>query len=933
MTIIYSIKMPSSFELLNEDIRKLAQERFGQTTPIQEKVIPEILSGKNVLVIAPTGVGKTEAALLPIFHRFLKQKHRDGIGILYLTPLKSLNRDMLSRIEWWGEKLGLKIAVRHGDTTQYERQKQMKSPPQLLICTPETLGAILTAPKMGKHLANVRYVIIDEVHELVEDKRGVQLTLALERLAERAPDFQRIGLSATVGEPDKVAEFFRLDSIVKAQIERKMSLSVECPKLDKEDLELSEKLFLSPEVVARLRRLKDLVEEYTSVLTFVNTRQTAELLASRFEAWDKEHKIAVHHSSLSKDTRIIAEKKFKDGTIKGLIATSSLELGIDIGLIDLVVQYISPRQVSRLVQRVGRSGHTIDRFPKGIIISTEPEDILEAGSICKNALEGNLEKVRTFDKPFDVLAHQLVGLTLDFGRVSIDKAFEIVRRAPPYHSLTMDEMLSVLVQLARERIIWLEKDDFGKKKLSFLYYYSNLSMISDEAKYFVLDATTNKNIGVLDESFVANNLEPRSIFITRGTPWRVLDVSGRDVIVEPAEDISGAIPAWEGEQIPVPYEIVQEVARLRRGIAEEKADLKKYCLDDLAMGAVTRSVKAQEKYFIPDDRTIVFEVADQFVIAYCPFGSMVNETIGKVLSILLSTFLGETVAMKADPYKVIFEFAGKPRPDLIQTFLLETKPEAMLSILENSLLRTPLFRYKFIHVARRFGLLEKRVDYQKISVRKVIEAVLDSPIYTETFNEILKENFDLEKAKEVLSEIQSKKIKFLDYKGKISPMTMQVMQKLFSVPELISPARPEAEILDLIKKRIDDKMAKLICLYCSNIFYERIKALPEKIKCPKCGSSVVTYAKMEEDLSRLFEKRGKGQKLADEEKKALKEYEQIASLINAYGKKAIIVLSGRGIGPETATRILGRMRKSERELLKDMLDAQKTFIKTKGYWK
>ncbi len=925
--------MPSSFELLNEEIRKLAQERFRETTPIQEKAIPEILSGKNVLIIAPTGVGKTEAALLPILHRFLKQKHRDGIGILYLTPLKSLNRDMLSRIEWWGEKLGLKIAVRHGDTTQSERQKQMKSPPQLLICTPETLGAILTAPKMGKHLANVRYVIIDEVHELVEDKRGVQLAIALERLAERAPDFQRIGLSATVGEPDKVAEFFKLDSIVKTDIERKISLSVECPKLEKEDIELSERLLLSPEVVARLRLLKDLVEKYKSVLTFVNTRQTAELLSSRFAAWDKEHKIAVHHSSLSKDTRIIAEKKFKDGTIKGLIATSSLELGIDIGLIDLVVQYISPRQVSRLVQRVGRSGHAIDRFPKGIIISTEPDDILEAGAICKNALEGNLEKVRTFDKPFDVLAHQLVGLTLDMGRVPIDKAFEVVRRAPSYKSLTMDEFMAVIVQLARERIIWLEKDAFGKKKLSFLYYYSNLSMIPDEAKYFVLDAETRKNIGVLDESFVANSLEPNSIFITRGTPWRVLDVSARDVIVEPAEDISGAIPAWEGEQIPVPFDIAQEVARLRKDAAEDKLDPQKYCLDEQAVKAVTKSAKDQDKFFMPDDRTIVFEAADHFVIAYCPFGSLVNETIGKVLSILLSTFLGETVAMKSDPYKIIFEFGGAPRQDLIQTFLMETKPDAILKILETSLLRTPLFRYKFIHVARRFGLLEKRVDYQKISVRKVIEAVLDSPIYTETFNEIMKEKFDLEKTKELLSEIQTKKIKFLDYKGKTSPMTMQVMQKLFSVPELISPARPEKEILDLIKKRIDDKMAKMVCMYCGNIFYERIKALPEKIKCPKCGGSVITYAKADEDISKLFEKRGEGKKLSDEEKKALKEYEQIASLVNAYGKKAIIVLSGRGVGAETATRILGRMRKTERELLRDMLDAQKTFIKTKHYWK
>jgi len=925
--------MTSSFGLLNDEIRRLAQERFTEPTPIQEKAIPEILSGNNVLIIAPTGVGKTEAALLPVLHRFLKQKHRDGIGILYLTPLKSLNRDMLSRVEWWGEKLGLTVAVRHGDTTQSERQKQMKLAPQLLICTPETLGAILTAPKMGKHLANVKYVIMDEVHELVEDKRGAQLTLALERLVERSPEFQRIGLSATVGEPDKVAAFFKLNSIIKTDIERKMSLSVECPKLDKDDLELSEKLFLSPEVVARLRRLKELVDKYKSVLTFVNTRQTAELLSSRFAALDKEHKIGVHHSSLSKDTRIIAEKNFKDGTIQGLIATSSLELGIDIGRIDLVVQYISPRQVSRLVQRVGRSGHSITKFPEGIILTTEPEDILESGVICKNALEGRLEKIKIFEKPFDVLAHQLVGLALDKGSVSIDEAYKIVKRAPPFKDLTMDELLSVLIQLVRERIIWREKEAFGKKKLSFLYYYSNLSMIPDEAKYFVIDATTQKNVAVLDESFVANNLEPNAIFITRGTPWRVLDVSAKDVIVEPAEDISGAIPSWEGEQIPVPFEVVQEVGRLRREIADGKADYSKYKLDDQAITAVERSVRQQEKSFIPDDKTVVFETVDNFVIAYAPFGSLINETIGKVLSILLSAFLGESVAMKSDPYKLVFEFATKPRGDLIQQFLLETKPDALLSILEKSLLRTPLFRYKFIQVARRFGLLERGADYQRISVRKLIDAVLDSPIYTETFSEILKEKFDVEETKDILRQIQSGKIKLFDYKGKLSFLSAQAIDKLFSVPELISPARPEAEILDLMKKRIDDRMAKLICFYCGNIFYERIKALPEKIKCPKCKSSVITYAKSDEDLSQLFQKRGEGKKLTEEESNKLKEYEQIASLVNAYGKRAVIALSGRGVGPGTATKLLGRMRKTERELLKDMLDAQKTFIKTKRYWK
>jgi ATP-dependent Lhr-like helicase len=365
--------MSASFALLDERIRSYIAEKKFEATPIQEKAIPAVLAGKNVLLIAPTGVGKTEAALLPVMHKLLESPHKP-VAVLYITPLRALNRDMLERISWWAKKLSLTVSVRHGDTSQHERSKQLKSPPLILVTTPESLNLVLSAPKMGAHLENVRFVIVDEVHELAESKRGAQIALALERLKIQCLGFQRIGLSETVGDPAKIAGFFGLDSVIEAGAERKISISVELPKHSKDDVALSARLHAPPDTVARLRRLKELIDRHTSVLTFVNTRSTAEMLSSRFEAWEGANKIGVHHSSLSKDVRVVAEKQFKDGTIKGLIATSSLELGIDIGLIDLVVQYSSPRQATRITQRIGRSGHSVSKLPRGVILSTDYED-------------------------------------------------------------------------------------------------------------------------------------------------------------------------------------------------------------------------------------------------------------------------------------------------------------------------------------------------------------------------------------------------------------------------------------------------------------------------------------------------------------------------------------------------------------------------------
>ncbi|OYT59790.1 hypothetical protein B6U81_05550 [Thermoplasmatales archaeon ex4484_30] len=255
---------------------------IDELTLPQIKAMPEILKGKNCLIIAPTGLGKTEAALLPIFHLFLEGKEGKGISILYITPLRALNRDMLRRTLYWGRELGIKIAVRHGDTPQKERRIQALKPPDMLITTPETLQILLTGKRLRESLKHVKWLIVDEIHELAEDERGAQLAVALERLREIAGNFQRIGLSATVGNPEEVASFLGEGvQIINAMEEKRMEVEVEYPEVKEEDYLLAEKLGLDAVSAALLRRIKEIVDEHNATLFFVNTRDTAEILAAR----------------------------------------------------------------------------------------------------------------------------------------------------------------------------------------------------------------------------------------------------------------------------------------------------------------------------------------------------------------------------------------------------------------------------------------------------------------------------------------------------------------------------------------------------------------------------------------------------------------------------------------------------------------------------
>ena len=279
------------FELLDPRIRKVLEDKdINEPTGAQSEAIPKVLAGENVLLVAPTGIGKTEAAMLPLLHKLINTPGK-GIRLLYITPLRALNRDMLKRLEEFGEALDLRVAVRHGDTAQSERQKQSKYAPDILITTPETLQIMFTGKNLRAHLANVRYVVVDEIHELANDERGAQLSVALERVVELAGEFQRVGLSATVGSHKEVANFLgganRTVRIIHARVAKETDISVQSPEVIDEDKDLAGTLQSDPQLIACMRRAKELIDKHHSTLMFVNTRDTAEALAARFHIWDE----------------------------------------------------------------------------------------------------------------------------------------------------------------------------------------------------------------------------------------------------------------------------------------------------------------------------------------------------------------------------------------------------------------------------------------------------------------------------------------------------------------------------------------------------------------------------------------------------------------------------------------------------------------------
>jgi len=484
------------FKLLAKPIQDILEELgLSEPTEPQVKAIPFVLKGKNILLVAPTGSGKTEAVLLPLFSKILERPKRQGISVLYITPLRALNRDMIKRLSYWALKLSLSVQVRHGDTETKIRRKQAIQPPDILVTTPETLQAILPGSRMQKHLSHISCIIIDEVHELATSKRGTQLSVGLERLAELAGrNFQRIGLSATVESPEKTAKFVagtgRPIKVLGISLPKGYIYTVEYPTPTDVDYDSAQKLRTAPEAAARIRHMLDLVRKHSSTLIFVNSRTNAEMLGHRFSLLTDD--IAVHHGSLSREERMRIEDEFKASTLKAIVCTSTMELGVDIGQVDLVIQYLSPRQVGSLIQRVGRSGHRLNLTSKGVIVAAFSEDVLESLAAAQRARKGRLEPLLIHENALDVVAHQTAGILMDKGTIGVDEVLKIFHRAYPFRNLSKANILEVANYLHILREVRLEGEVLKKTRRTRDYYYRNLSMIPDERRYPIVDVLSDR---------------------------------------------------------------------------------------------------------------------------------------------------------------------------------------------------------------------------------------------------------------------------------------------------------------------------------------------------------------------------------------------------------------------------------------------------------
>ena len=841
-------------------VDKFGKEGFNSLTVIQQKALPVITRKVNCLLVAPTGSGKTEAAVLPIFAMLSsdQRNYKSKIRAIYITPLRALNNDVLRRIIKYAESENLRIQIRHGDTTTLAKKKIVEDPPDILITTPESLAVILTIEKMLDALRSLEWIIVDEIHELISNERGAHLSIGLERLqAASLQQVTRIGLSATLGNLDE-AEY--IGTILKNQ---------------------------------------------------------------------NDIKVDVHHGSLSKDVREDTEVRLREGMVDIVVCTSSLELGLDIGSVELVIHYGSPRQVSKLMQRIGRSRHTQGNSAKGLIVTNNPDDEIEALAIIRRMRRRSIEEQVMHNQALDVVAHHLVGLALQTrSQIILEDAFDLITKAYPFSNISFYDIEGCIDLLDANRIIKYEREDgsYKRRLKAYKFYFENLSMIPYVLKFEVIDSISNRRIGTLDQQFVGDYGEKGNVFVLKGSQWRVISVDERrmQVNVEPLHGIAINVPYWVGETIPVDYETAEEVGLLRNQAVRKAIKL---CTSS-TIEDTFNSIKV-----IPDSKNIVIEssVAKNTVIIHSTFGTKVNNTLASILSAILSSQLGYEVETKSDPYRIMLSSSAKIGKGHIESIFNDTYDFEPVIIA--SLTGTHHINWKVWMVAKRFGMISREAVYDRKVARLIYDRYAKTPISKESIRELLHDKYDIPLTKKVLTDIKNGIIKLhwsdvVEFSSLGEPI-LEHSGKKFSA----SPLSIEKGVIELIKERLEKTKHRLICIRCGK--WERTmetKETPETISCPTCKSKLITATFWSDnDMAKIIIKRLTGGKLSKDENHKFNRAWKVASLINNFGRKALIVLAGYGIGADTAARIL-RNYIDDEEIYRSIYEAEKQYVMTHRFW-
>jgi ATP-dependent Lhr-like helicase len=830
-----------------------------------------------------------------------------------------LNNDVLRRIIKYAESENLRVQIRHSDTTTSDRRRIVQDPPEVLITTPESLAVVLTSNKMLKALDCLEWVIIDEAHELVSNERGSHLSISLERLqAASALPLVRIGLSATVGNLKEAARFI-------SGANRKYAVltdnSMRIYDIDVEFIKGSLNA-VAQFIIDYIRRSK--IEG--SVLLFTNTRDEAEYIGTILKN-QNYIEVDVHHGSLSKDIREETEIRLREGSAGIVVCTSSLELGLDIGSVELVIHYGSPRQVSKLMQRIGRSRHRQRTSAKGLIVTNIPDDEIEALAIIRRMKKGSIEEQLIHTGAFDVLAHHLVGLAMQTrDAIRIEVAFDLVTKAYPFRLTTFNDIKECVNLLDRNGIIRYNMEDqtYQRRMKAYKYYFENLSMIPHVLKFEVIDSISKRKIGTLDQQFVGDYGERGNVFVLKGSQWRILsiDESRMQVNVEPLHGTAINIPYWVGEMIPVDFKTAEEVGSIRNQVALNHIKISTSIIED--------SIKSLK--VIPDSKNIVIEnlTARNTVVIHSTFGSKVNNTIASLLSTVLSSQLGHLVETRSDAYRIMLSSTARIGKEHVERVLKETYDlEAIIIV---SFTGTHNINWKVWMVAKRFGMINREAIYDKKVARIIYDRYAKTPISKESIREMIHDKYDIGQTGGIIHNIQNDiiKIHWIET-NEFSDLAQPILEH--SGKFSATPLSIEKGIMELVKERLEKTKHRLICIRCGK--WERTietSETPENLSCPKCRSRLIARtSSYDYDLAKIIAKRLAGNKLSVEENHKFERAWKISSLINNFGKKAIVVLAGYGIGADTAARIL-RNSIDENELYKSIYEAERQYVTTRGFW-
>lgn len=875
-------------------------------------------------MVAPTGSGKTEAAVIPVFAMLssvaTSESFKGKIRAIYVTPLRALNNDVQRRIMKYAESEGLRVEIRHGDTNTKTRKRIVNDPPDILITTPESLGVILTSQKMLIALQELEWLIIDEVHELISSERGSHLALSLERLQlVSQKTITRIGLSATPSSLVETSKFV-------VGLQRKCAILVD-HSMRKYDIDIKF-------VKGSLNNVATFIADYVktnliagSVLLFTNTRDEAEYMGAILKNRD-DSTVDVHHGSLSRNMREETEYRLRAGLAELVVCTSSLELGLDIGSVQLVVHYGSPRQVSKLIQRIGRSRHMQSRSAKGLIVINNPDDEIEALALMKRMKRRSIEEQVMHKESLDVLAHHLVGLSIQAKKpIGLEPAFDMVRKAYPFSALSYHDMINVIELLHGQGIVRYDQltQSYRRTIRAYKYYFENLSMIPEVLKFEVVDMINNRRIGSLDQEFVGDYGERGNVFILRGSQWRIVSVDELKmrVSVEPLRGAAINVPYWNGEMIPVDYETAREVGNIRYQAAKNALKLSSNIID--------QTLEVLD--LIPDSSTIIVEssISKNTLVIHSTFGTKVNNTIASLMSTILSSQLGYVVETRADSYRIVLSSSVRIGKGLVEAFFNDVYD--IEAVLIASMTGTHNINWKVWMVSKRFGIVNKEVVYDKRIARLIYDRYSKTPVSKESIRELIHDKYDLDRTQNIFDMVKKKNINLLWKEvNEFSQLSRPILEH--STKFSANPLSIEKGVIELIKERLEKTKHRLICIRCGrwqNLL--QTKEVSDRLSCPLCHSRLLTStSQFDNELNMIITRKLSGGELSAPDNHKFNRAWKVASLINNFGKRALVVLAGHGIGADGAARIL-RNYEEDSELYQAIYEAERTYVMNRGFWK